>query len=64
MGFNQLLIENHKGILEYQDIYIRIKTNIGTVSISGRDLALNEMRTDEIMIRGKIEGIEFESIVD
>ena len=64
IGFDQLLIENHKGILEYQDIYIRIKTSIGIVSISGRGLGLNEMRTDEIVISGKIEGMEFESTVD
>ena len=26
LGFEQLLIENHKGILEYQDYFIRLNT--------------------------------------
>lgn len=64
MGFKELLIENYKGILEYQDFYIRINTHIGIININGFDLDLNEMTSDDLLIKGKIESIDFEKKVD
>lgn len=60
MGFNEMLIENYKGILEYQEFYIRISTYIGIININGFNLNLTEMTSDDIMITGKIENIDFE----
>ena len=34
-GFNEIIIENYKGILEYQDFFIRLSTYIGIVNING-----------------------------
>ena len=62
LGFNQMLIENYKAILDYQDIYIRIKTYIGIVNINGFNLKLSEMTSDDIMISGDIETVDFEKI--
>ena len=64
MQFKEVLIENYKAILEYQDFYIRIKTNIGIININGYSLSLEEMTSDDIMVKGKIESIDFESIED
>lgn len=64
MGFNEILIENYKGILEYQEFYIRISTHIGIININGFNLGLNEMSSEDIMITGKIEGLDFESAED
>lgn len=64
MGFKELLIENYKGILEYQDFYIRINTYYGIININGFDLDLNEMTTDDLLIKGKIESIDFEKTID
>ena len=64
MGFEELLIENYKSILEYQDFYIRLSTHIGIININGFELNLNEMTNDDILITGKIEGIDFEKTVD
>lgn len=64
MGFKQMLIENYKGILEYQEFYIRISTYIGILNINGYELHLEEMTTDDLMVTGKIESIDFESITD
>ncbi|MFR2534108.1 MAG: YabP/YqfC family sporulation protein [Clostridia bacterium] len=64
VGFEQMLIENYKGILEYQEFYIRISTHIGIVNINGFNLKLEEMTTDDIMVTGKIESIDFENRVD
>ena len=64
MGFEELLVENYKSILEYQDFYIRLSTHIGIVNINGFELNLNEMTKDDILITGKIEGIDFEKTID
>lgn len=64
IGFKQMLIENYKGILEYQDFYIRIGTHIGILNINGYDLYLEEMTTDDLLVTGKIESIDFETITD
>lgn len=64
VDFNEMLIENYKGILEYQEFYIRINTYIGIININGFNLSLNEMTSDDIMIKGKIESVDFETVVD
>ena len=60
-GFDEILIENFKGILEYEDFFARISTNIGNININGFNLKLNQMTEDDILVTGKIENIDFES---
>ena len=60
IGFDELVIENFKGILEYEDFFARINTYIGIVNINGFNLKLNQMTEDDIMVTGKIDSIEFE----
>jgi sporulation protein YqfC len=59
-----MLIENYKGILEYQEFFIRVNTYIGILNINGFNLNLSEMTTDDILITGKIESLDFESMID
>lgn len=61
-GFKKMMVENYKVILEYQDVYIRIKTYIGIVNINGVNLKLGEMTSDDIMVTGDIETVDFEKI--
>jgi sporulation protein YqfC len=63
-GFNEVIIENYKGILEYQDFFIRLSTYIGIININGFELRLNEMTTDDIQVTGMIDGIDFEKTID
>ena len=63
-GFERLLIENYKGILEYQDYFVRVNTHIGIININGFNLNLEEMTSDDLLVTGKIEGIDFEEISD
>ena len=60
-GFEEILIENFKGILEYEDFFARINTYIGIVNINGFNLKLNQMTEEDILVTGKIESIDFES---
>lgn len=60
-GFDEILIENFKGILEYEDYFARISTALGIININGFNLKLNQMTDDDISVKGKIENIDFES---
>ena len=63
-GFEELVIENFKGILEYEEFFVRINTHIGIININGYNLNLEEMTSDDLLVTGKIEGIDFEEICD
>ena len=60
IGFNELLIENYRGMLEYEECFIKINTHIGTIDINGVNLELTEMTTDDILITGNLDCIKFE----
>lgn len=64
VGFGEVLIENYKSILEYEDFYVKINTYIGAININGFNLRLKEMTGDDIMVMGNIDSIDFESITD
>lgn len=60
-GFDEILIENFKGILEYEEFFVRISTHIGNININGFNLKLSQMTEDDILVSGIIEGLDFES---
>ena len=63
-GFAELIVENYKGILEYEDYYIRINTYIGIININGFNLKLEKMTEDDIKVMGKIESVDIERKVE
>lgn len=63
-GFDEILIENYKNILEYQDILIKVNTFEGSITIYGFNLKLDQMTDEDIKVIGKIDSIEFERITD
>ena len=63
-GFNEIILENYKGILEYEEFFASISTYIGIVNINGYNINLEKMTNDDIKITGKIESIELERIED
>ena len=60
-GFDEILIENFKGILEYENIFVKISTHIGNININGFNLTLSQMTEDDILVTGKIDNLEFEN---
>lgn len=50
LGFDELVIENYKNILEYDEIFIKVNTYIGAINISGMNLKLIQMKKDDIMV--------------
>jgi len=63
-GFNEMVLENYKGILEYDDFFVSISTYTGIININGYNLNLEKMTNDDIKITGKIESVELERIQD
>ncbi len=63
-GFNEMVIENFKGILEYEDYYIRINTSLGMININGYELKLENMTNDDIRVTGKIESVDVDRMFD
>lgn len=59
LGDMQMYVENHKGIVEYSQIRIRVKVKNGILRITGKELSIKSIVTDEIIICGSIESIEF-----
>ncbi|MDD2503106.1 MAG: sporulation protein YqfC [Clostridia bacterium] len=59
VGSNQMLVENHKGVIEYVPQRIRVNSSIGVIRVQGREMELKNIAADDIMITGDISMIEF-----
>ncbi len=52
------VIENHRGVIEYDTRVVRVNTKLGELRIAGENLTLVSAVKDEIIIQGKIEQLE------
>ena len=60
-GRKEALIANYKGILEYEDSFIRVQTKNCRIRISGTHLAIDYYTNEEMKITGYIDTIQYES---
>ncbi len=60
VGNLQLMVENHRGVIAYSDQVIRIGASNGELVIRGRELQIKNLYAEELMIRGIIEGLDYE----
>lgn len=60
-GRKEAVITNYKGILEYEDSFIRVQTKNCRILISGAHLAIDYYTNEEMKITGFIEDIRYES---
>jgi len=60
LGNKEFVIENYKGIVEYDNNIIRLNTLSGIISIEGNGLVINEISDDDVSVEGiiKLIGIE------
>lgn len=59
-GNTYIEIENCKRIMEYNDIYLKIRTAAGLVAeIWGTELEISDYNTTGIAVRGIINSVEF-----
>ena len=59
-GGRRLLIEDHRGILEYTDTLLRVALRRGQVRVTGDDLRLTALTLRELAVSGTIRAIELE----
>jgi len=62
VGFDEMLIENYKGISEYEEYYMKINTAMGIIHINGLGLELEQITNEDAFVRGKIEQIDIERL--
>lgn len=58
-GREELTIENYKGIMEYGEEIIRVKTAAGIIKVEGKGLLLKQLTSECIVITGTILGVNF-----
>jgi len=59
-GRRRVLIENHRGIISYEDTLIVIDCGNMKAIIRGDELKLGAMDKSDMLIRGRLLSIEFE----
>lgn len=57
MGDSRVLIEHHRGVQEYTREKISVKLRFGSVTVCGYGLELIHMTREQLVIRGRIDGI-------
>lgn len=57
VGDCRVLIERHKGVVQYDREQICIKTTYGCVVVAGCNLTLTEMTRAQLVIMGKIDTV-------
>lgn len=60
-GQREVLITNYKGILEYEDSFIRVQTKNCRITVTGARLAIEYYTNEEMKITGFIHDIQYES---
>lgn len=59
IGSKELLIENHKGILEYNDNEVKLNGGKTVIRITGMRLTVASMNENELRMVGQIESVSF-----
>ena len=62
ISFDEILIENYKGIMEYEEFFVKINTEIGVININGFNLNLEQMTNDDVLVKGVINSIDLERV--
>jgi sporulation protein YqfC len=59
MGNRSLLVENHRGILDFGTERIILATGCGKLQVEGEGLSLSEVRRDALVITGDVRCVNF-----
>lgn len=55
----KLIIENCKGIIDYEENYIKLKIKKGFLVLCGTEFVITSFEEEKIIIKGNIVSIEF-----
>lgn len=60
VGNVQLYLENHRGVIAYNEVRVRVGVNNGEVVIRGQNLQIKNLVKEELLIKGTIDSLEYE----
>ncbi|MGI6615273.1 MAG: sporulation protein YqfC [Dethiobacteria bacterium] len=60
VGNMQLYIENHRGVISYNQNEVRLSVNKGEVIIRGEGLQIENLLEEELLIKGALESLSYE----
>lgn len=61
-GNNEITIENHKGIIIFDERQVKINTRVGLVNIYGEELEILFLGGSTISLRGKFKSVVYEEV--
>jgi sporulation protein YqfC len=59
LGNEEISITNYKGLVEYNEQYVRISAGTGIIQLEGIRLVLRKVTADHITVSGRFKKIEF-----
>jgi len=59
VGRKEVFVENYKGIIEFTNEIVRINSNYGVITITGENMKIKEITSDDIVIIGDIGNIDY-----
>lgn len=61
VGNVQLYIENHRGVIAYDENQVRLSVKNGELIIRGEKLQIKNLLGEELLIKGIIEGFTYDT---
>jgi sporulation protein YqfC len=59
IGQIHMYIENHRGVLLFNDKELRLLLSKGQLLVRGEKLVIRAILSEEVLIEGKVDGVQF-----
>lgn len=59
VGRKEVFIENYRGIIEFTNEIVKINSNYGIITITGKNMKIREITNEDIIITGDIDNIDY-----
>jgi len=59
IGDYEIVIENHKGLIGYEDAFVKINTKVSPLLIEGHKLVIERMDNETIVVRGEVRSLKY-----
>ncbi len=59
IGQIHMYIENHRGVLLFNDKELRLLLSKGQLLVKGEKLVIRAILSEEVLIEGKVDGVQF-----
>lgn len=62
IGDREVIVENHKGILEYTSSTVKLKSVLGELIVTGKGFQIKDISEDNIFISGTVTSLNFNKL--